>query len=77
MTPTQCKMARVGLSWSADHLSEKCGVSRITIARFESGLAVAAASIEAIRAALDAAGADFTRKAGKIAVAVPEIGAER
>ncbi|ALH80392.1 hypothetical protein AN936_08430 [Sphingopyxis macrogoltabida] len=77
MTPAQCKMARAGLSWSADHLSEKCGISRITIARFESGLAVAAASIEAIHAALNAAGADFTRKAGKIAVAVPDEAAAK
>lgn len=73
MTPTQCKMARVGLAWSADQLSEKCGISRITIARFESGQPVATASIEAIHAALQSAGADFTRKAGKVGVAVPEL----
>lgn len=77
MTPTQCKMARVGLSWSADQLSEKCGVSRITIARFESGKAVAEASVDAIHAALEAAGADFTRKAGKVGVAVPDGEASR
>ena len=65
-------MARVGLAWSADQLSEKCGVSRITIARFESGKAVADASVDAIRAALLSAGADFSRKAGKVGVAVPE-----
>jgi transcriptional regulator with XRE-family HTH domain len=68
-------MARVGLSWSADHLSGKCGVSRITIARFESGQAVAAASVDAIHAALNAAGADFTRKSGKVGVAVPDMAA--
>jgi transcriptional regulator with XRE-family HTH domain len=71
MTPTQCKMARVGLGWSADQLSEKCGVSRITIARFESGQPVAAASVEAIRSGLDNGGADFLQMSGKIGVAVP------
>ncbi|WP_215350711.1 helix-turn-helix domain-containing protein [Sphingopyxis soli] len=72
MTPTQCKMARVGLGFSADILSEKCGVSRVTIARFESGNAVAAASVDAILKALADAGADFTRRAGRIGVTVPE-----
>ena len=72
MTPTQCKMARVGLAWSADQLSEKCGISRITIARFESGQPVAVASVNAILAALEAAGADFTQSAGKVGVTVPE-----
>ncbi|MBU7587973.1 MAG: helix-turn-helix transcriptional regulator [Sphingopyxis terrae] len=71
MTPTQCKMARVGLAWSAEQLSEKCGVSRVTIARFESGQPVAAASVNAIAAALNGAGADFTRRSGKVGVAVP------
>lgn len=72
MTPTQCKMARVGLGLSADSLSEKSGVSRVTIARFESGNAVASASVDAILKALTVAGADFTRRAGRIGVSVPE-----
>lgn len=72
MTPTQCKMARVGLGLSADNLSKTSGVSRVTIARFESGNPVAEASVSAILAALSAAGADFTRRAGRVGVTVPE-----
>ena len=65
-------MARVGLGLSADNLSEKSGVSRVTIARFESGNAVASTSVDAITNALTDAGADFTRKAGRVGVTVPE-----
>lgn len=72
MTPNQCKMARVGLGLSADNLSERSGVSRVTIARFESGNPVAAASVAAILSALADAGATLTRKAGRIGVTVPE-----
>ena len=72
MTPNQCKMARVGLGLSADNLSERSGVSRVTIARFESGNPVAAASVAAIMSALADAGAGFSRKAGRIGVTVPE-----
>lgn len=72
MTPIQCKMARVGLGLSAEILSEKSGVSRVTIARFESGNPVAAASADAIAKALADAGADFTRRAGRVGVTVPE-----
>ena len=72
MTPNQCKMARVGLGLSAENLSERSGVSRVTIARFESGNPVAAASVAGIMAALADAGAGFSRKAGRIGVTVPE-----
>lgn len=65
-------MARVGLGLSADNLSERSGVSRVTIARFESGHSVAEASVSAIVTALGDAGAHFTRKAGRIGVTVPE-----
>lgn len=72
MTPNQCKMARVGLGLSAENLSEKSGVSRVTIARFESGNPVASASVDAILAALADAGAGFTKRAGRVGVTVPE-----
>lgn len=65
-------MARVGLGLSADNLSEKSGVSRVTIARFESGNPVAATSATAILSALADAGADFTRRGGRVGVTVPE-----
>lgn len=72
MTPNQCKMARAGLNWRAADLSEKCGISRVTIARFEGGNPVDADSIEKMRKALADAGADFSRRAGRIGVTVPE-----
>ena len=72
MTPMQCKMARTGLSWLANDLAKASGLTRVTIARFESGHPMAPASIEKIQAALETAGADFTRKAGRIGVTVPE-----
>jgi transcriptional regulator with XRE-family HTH domain len=68
----QCKMARMGLSWLANDLAKASGLTRVTIARFESGHPMAPASIEKMRAALETAGADFTRKAGRIGVTVPE-----
>jgi hypothetical protein len=46
----------------------------MTVARFERGDTVVDSSIEKMKAALEAAGADFTRKAGKVGVAVPENG---
>lgn len=73
MTPTQCKMARTGLSWRAEDLAARCGVSRVTIARFENGKPVDVGSVEAMRLALVEAGADFTDRAGKIGVAVPRV----
>lgn len=72
MTPIQCKMARMGLNWLANDLAKASGLTRVTIARFESGHPMAPTSIDKMRAALEAAGADFTRKSGKVGVAVPE-----
>lgn len=72
MTPIQCKMARMGLGWLADDLAKASGLTRVTIARFESGHPMAPASIDKMRTALEAAGADFTRRAGRVGVTVPE-----
>lgn len=71
MTPTQCKMARMGLGWLANDLAKASGLTRVTIARFESGHPMAPSSIEKMRQALEDAGADFMRKSGKVGVAVP------
>lgn len=71
MTPTQCKMARMGLSWLADDLAKASGLTRVTIARFESGHPMAPTSIEKMREALETAGAGFTQKPGRIGVTVP------
>ena len=73
MTPTQSRMARAALKWSLTDLANQAGVGRATIARFELGDGETAAdTIEKIRAALVNAGADFTRKAGRVGVTVPE-----
>lgn len=72
MTPAQSRMARAALQWSLHDLAAKAAVSRMTCARFELGKTVAAESIEAMRAALVEAGADFSRKAGRVGVTVPE-----
>lgn len=72
MTPTQSKMARVGLKWTTDDLAAKAGVGRMTVARFERGDSVAGSSVDKMRVALEGAGANFTQKGGKVGVAVPE-----
>lgn len=72
MTPTQSRMARAAIQWSLHDLANAAKVSRMTCARFELGKSVAAESVEAMRKALADAGADFTRRAGRVGVTVPE-----
>jgi len=72
MTPKQSRMARSGLSWRASDLASAAGVGTATVARFELGETVAADSVEKMRKALADAGADFTRRTGRVGVTVPE-----
>lgn len=65
-------MARAALQWSLTDLAEAAGVGRATAARFELGEGVGSEPVEKMRSALAIAGADFTRKAGRIGVTVPE-----
>ena len=65
-------MARMGLGWHANDLARESGLTRVTIARFESGHPIAPTSVEKMRTALNAAGADFSRRAGRVGVTVPE-----
>jgi len=74
MTPTQSRMARIGLKWTTDDLAERAEVGRMTVARFERGDNVAESSIEKMRAALETAGADFLARKGKVGVVVPGNG---
>jgi transcriptional regulator with XRE-family HTH domain len=54
-------MARAALNWSLQQLSEVAGVHRNTISNFETGrYAGEPATLDAIRAALEAAGVEFT-----------------
>jgi transcriptional regulator with XRE-family HTH domain len=66
-------MARAALKWSLTDLANKASVGRATVARFELGEGeTSAETIERITGAFVAAGADFTRKAGRVGVTVPE-----
>lgn len=57
----QCRAARALLEWSQQNLAEAAGVTRETIANFESGAHKPyATTLAAIRTALEAAGIVFT-----------------
>ncbi len=57
MTPTQCRIARAALGWSETELAKAANVGVTTVSRFELSQArPQAASIEAIRHALETAG---------------------
>jgi transcriptional regulator with XRE-family HTH domain len=59
--PAQVRMARAALNWSLQQLSEAAGVHRNTISNFETGrYAGEPATLDAIRAALETAGVEFT-----------------
>jgi transcriptional regulator with XRE-family HTH domain len=72
MTPEQSRMARAALKWSLTDLAEASGVGRATAARFELGQSVEPEKIAAMRKALIASGAEFTRRAGRVGVTIPE-----
>jgi transcriptional regulator with XRE-family HTH domain len=58
-------MARGALNWSLADLAEASGVHRNTISNFETGkFAGSAESIQAMRAAIEAAGVDFIEENG-------------
>lgn len=52
----QCRAARALLDWSAQTLADHAGVGVATVRRYESGQAVAEASLTAIDAAFVSAG---------------------
>ena len=64
MTPAQCRMARSGLSLGVRELAEAAQVSTNTITRFEKGEELRPRTVEAIRAALEAAGVEFIAENG-------------
>ena len=60
LTPEICRAARALLDVSQEELARRAGVARLTIADFERGARKPiAASLAAIRSALEAAGVDF------------------
>ena len=56
MNSRQCRMARVGLQWTVQQLSEVSGVNKNTISRFERNEGSNLKTAEAIKAALLATG---------------------
>jgi len=66
-------MARAALKWSLSDLAASAGVGRATVARFELGEGETSPdTIGKLQKALADAGADFTRRAGRVGVTVPE-----
>lgn len=60
MQAVQCKMARAALGLGVRDLAKAADVSPDTIARLERGEELKPRTVEAIRAALEAAGVEFT-----------------
>ena len=60
MSPEQCKMARAGLGLGVRELADMAKVSTNTISRLERGEPLMERTIDAIRAALEFAGVEFT-----------------
>lgn len=72
MEATQCRMARAGLGISGRTFADMAGIGYATLARFEAGATVTDDVRTRIEAALLEAGAQFTRRAGRVGVTVPE-----
>jgi len=65
LSPSQCRMARAALDWTAAKLSEQSRVGVTTISRYESGLTTPNRStLDAIRRTLEAAGVEFIPENG-------------
>lgn len=64
MRPVQSRMARAALSWGVRDLAAAAKVSPDTIARLERGETLYPRTIEAIRAAFEAAGVEFIPENG-------------
>lgn len=72
MNSEQCRMARAGLGLGAKELADLAEVSYPTLNRFEKGERVSDDTARSIQAALEAAGAQFSRKSGRVGASVPE-----
>ena len=64
ISPTQCKMARAALDWSARDLARHAYVGPNTVTRFENGKAANASTLVLIQQAFEAAGVRFTDDGG-------------
>jgi len=59
MGPDQCRMARAALQWSQTELARAANVTQGTVSLFEGGGGCSHATLQAMRAALEAAGVSF------------------
>ena len=66
MTPVQLDMALAAVRWGVRDLASSAGVSMDTIARFKRGETVKPRTVDAMRAALEAAGVEFIPDGVKI-----------
>ncbi len=66
LSPAQCRIARVLLEWSQRDLAQKCGVSHVTIGRFETGHELTKPVQLAIRYKLEEAGIEFEGDPGPL-----------
>jgi transcriptional regulator with XRE-family HTH domain len=64
MLAVQCKMARAALGWGVRELAEAAKVSPDTVARLERGEELRERTVDALRAALEAAGVEFIPQNG-------------
>ncbi len=64
MLPVQCKMARAATGLGIRELADASKVSADTIVRFERGDELRPRTVDAIRAALEAAGVEFIEENG-------------
>ena len=62
--PVQCKMARTALGLGVRDLAVLAKVAQATVSRFEAGEALKERTIDALRAALEAAGVEFIAENG-------------
>jgi transcriptional regulator with XRE-family HTH domain len=65
MTSAQCRMARAAIEMGVRQLAEAAKVSTNTITRFEGGELLRERTVDAIRAALEAAGVIFVEENGE------------
>ena len=60
ITPTQCKMARAALGWTARELADRAKIGVATVNRFEAGTAKPITlTLEAMQRALEEGGVRF------------------
>lgn len=64
MLPVQSRMARAAIGWGVRDLASAAKVSPDTIARLERGESLYPRTVDAIRAALEAAGVEFIAENG-------------